>query len=197
VKAMSGTREMHLLISGFGGQGIIMAGDIVGKAAVLHDGKFATMTQAYGPEARGGACSAQVIVSGEEILFPCVGESEILITMSQESFAKNAERLQPGGILLWDADLVKPDAVADGIAAYNIPATRFAEELGNKMMANIVMLGFLTAITGLVGEAAMREAVASSVPAATRDVNQRAFARGCEYGRAILKSRAKQERPGE
>lgn len=194
---MRGTKEIHLLISGFGGQGIIMAGDIVGKAAVLHDNKFATMTQAYGPEARGGACSAQVIVSGAEILFPCVADPEILVCMSQESYTKNVGCLRPRGILLWDTDLVKPDAIVDDIAAYNIPATRFAEELGNKMMANIVMLGFLAAITGLVGEAALSEAVASSVPAATRDVNHRAFARGCEYGRAILKSRAKQEKTGD
>ncbi len=193
---MGGTKEIHLLVSGFGGQGIIMAGDIVGKAAVLHDNKFATMTQAYGPEARGGACSAQVIVSSEEILFPCVADPEILICMSQESYTKNIGSLRSGGTLLCDTDLVKPDAIVTGIAAYNIPATRFAEELGNKMMANIVMLGFLTAIAKLVGETAMKDAVASSVPAATRDVNLRAFARGCEYGRAILKSRAKQERSG-
>ena len=192
--AMAAQREYQVLITGFGGQGVIMAGEILGRAAVLYDGKFATMTQAYGPEARGGACSAQIIVSSEEILYPYVGEPQVLICLSQEGYEKIVGSLRPGGVLLWDTDLVKTAAPQPGVFAYHIPATRFAEELGNKMMANIVMLGFLTAISGFVGAAAMNEAVLAAVPEATREMNARAFSRGCEYGQAVVKSQSRRER---
>jgi 2-oxoglutarate ferredoxin oxidoreductase subunit gamma len=184
--------ERHILITGFGGQGIIMAGDILGKAATLYDQKFATMTQAYGPEARGGACSAEVIISGEDILFPHVKEPEVLICLSQEGFSRNVDRLRRNGLLIWDTDLVKTKKLSPRWTTCHIPATRFAEELGNKMMANIVMLGFLAVMCDLVSIEALRKAVLSSVPEPTREINTRAFERGLEYGEAILKSRAKQ-----
>ena len=187
-------KEKHILISGFGGQGVIMAGDILGTAATLYDGKFATMTQAYGPEARGGACSVQVIISEEEVLFPYIKEPHVLICLSQEGYSKNIDSLRDGGMLLLDADLVRTKNISSDVTAYNIPATRFAEELGNKMMANIVMLGFLAAIYDLVSAKALRKAMLTSVPAPTREMNARAFERGSEYGKATLKSRAKQGR---
>jgi 2-oxoglutarate ferredoxin oxidoreductase subunit gamma len=186
--------ERHVFITGFGGQGIVMAGDILGKAATLHDGKNATMTQNYGPEARGGACSSQVIISPEEILFPCVENAEILVCMSQEGYTKNIATLRPDGMLLWDTDLVKIQKIEPGWTAYQIPATRFAEELGNKMMANIVMLGFVAAVANLVRVAALRQAVLDSVPKATVETNAQAFDRGHEYGEAILKGRSKKGR---
>ena len=189
--------ERHVFITGFGGQGIVMAGDILGKAATLHDGKHATMTQNYGPEARGGSCSSQVIISPEEILFPCVEEPEVLVCMSQEGYTKNIGTLRPDGTLIWETDLVRMEKAEPGWKTYHIPATRFAEELGNKMMANIVMLGFLVAVQDLVTVDALRQAVLSSVPPATRDNNAKAFDRGREYGEAILKGRAKQERSGK
>jgi 2-oxoglutarate ferredoxin oxidoreductase subunit gamma len=181
------------VFTGFGGQGIVMAVDILGKAATLHDRKHATMTQNYGPEARGGSCSSQVIISPEEILFPCVEEPEVLVCMSQEAYAKNIKSLRAGGTLIWDTDLVHLRKTDPRWKTFSIPATRFAGELGNKMMANIVMLGFLAAVENLVKPDALRKAVLDSVPAATIDNNSRAFDRGREYGEAILKGRAKQE----
>lgn len=186
------TQERQVLFTGFGGQGIIMAGDILGKAATLYDSKHATMTQNYGPEARGGSCSSQVIISTEEILFPYIEEPEILVCMSQEGYSKNIKSLRPDGILIWETDLVR--AQKGGFrTAYNIPATRFAEELGGKMMANIVMLGFVAAVTDVVETESLRRAVLESVPPATRENNSKAFDRGYEYGEAILKGRFKQE----
>ena len=135
---MPDKRERHLLISGFGGQGIVLAGDILGKAATLYDHKHATMTQNYGPEARGGACSSQVIISPEEILFPCVENPEILVCMSQEAYTKNVKKLRSGGTLIWDTDLVRTRKIDINCKLYSVPATRFAEKLGTKMMANIV-----------------------------------------------------------
>src|SRR5512136_2566959 len=95
-------QETHVLITGFGGQGVILAGDILGRAATLYDHKYATMTQAYGPEARGSACSAQVIISKEEILFPYVKEPQVLVCLSQEGYSKNIGSLRTGGILIVD-----------------------------------------------------------------------------------------------
>jgi 2-oxoglutarate ferredoxin oxidoreductase subunit gamma len=185
--------EREILITGFGGQGIILTGNIMGKAATLHDKKHATLTQSYGPEARGGSCSAQVILSSEEILYPYVESPELLVAMSQDGFNKTRHLLRAGGILIWDTDLVVPENLDPSWVAYNIPATRFAEELGNKMMANIVMLGFISAVTDLVTVDALKTAVLGSVPPKTKEKNEAAFMRGREYGEAILKSRAKQE----
>jgi len=193
---MPDKRERHLLISGFGGQGIVLAGDILGKAATLYDHKHATMTQNYGPEARGGACSSQAIISGEEVLFPCVEEPEILVCMSQEAYTKNIKSLRPDGTFIWDTDLVHTRKTDMHFKTFHIPATRMAEELGNKMMANIVMLGFLSAIEPVVHAEAIRKAVMDSVPASTKDNNIRAFNTGREYGTSITKGLVKPE-PGK
>lgn len=194
---MTASPERQVFITGFGGQGIVMAGDILGKAATLYDRRHATMMQTYGPEARGGSCSSQVIISDREILFPCIGEPEVLICMSQEGYTKYVRTLRRRGTLIWDTDLVKSRKSAGGLTTFNIPATRFAEELGNTMMANIVMLGFLAAVQNVVSAGALRDAVADSVPPATKENNLRAFDRGREYGEAILKGRAKQGLAGE
>jgi len=188
---MEARMEKEVLITGFGGQGIILIGNILGKAATIYDLKHATMIQAYGPEARGGSCSSQVIISDEEILFPYVQQAQVLICMSQEGFDKNIASLLPGGLLIWDTDLVNPRSLNPTWTAYHIPATRFAQELGNKMMANIVMLGFLSTVSELVHVDSLRQAMLASVPARTRENNAKAFDRGREYGEAILKSRAK------
>jgi 2-oxoglutarate ferredoxin oxidoreductase subunit gamma len=188
------TAEKEIVISGFGGQGIVLAGNILGKAAAIHDQRHATLTQSYGPEARGGSCSAQVVISEEEILFPYVEHPQVLVCMSQEGYSKNIDSLIPGGILIWDTDLVTTNDQPSDCITYNIPATRFAEELGNTMMANIVMLGFVSAVTELVSVDALRKAVLSSVPPHTKEKNEKAFERGHEYGGAILKSLAKQDK---
>lgn len=185
--------EKEILITGFGGQGIVLTGNILGMAATLFDEKHATMTQSYGPEARGGSCSSQVVISEAPILFPYVENPQVMICMSQAGFQKNCAQLTPGGTMIWDTDLVKPETVSDDWTAYNIPATRFAEEMGNKMMANIVMLGFVSAVCALVAPESLKRAVLKSVPPKTVEKNSAAFDRGREYGGEILKARARQE----
>jgi len=194
---MKAPLEKEILITGFGGQGIILTGNILGKAATLYDHRHATMTQSYGPEARGGSCSSQVIISEEEILFPYVEQPQVLICMSQEGYEKNVGFLVPGGLLIWDTDLVKIGELHPSWTTFQVPATRVAEELGNKMMANIVMLGFLSAVSELVGVDSLRQAVQSSVPAKTRDTNTQAFERGREYGESLRKSKAKKDQGQE
>src|SRR5437764_13331799 len=97
----------ELRIAGFGGQGVILSAIVLGKAASIYQGAFATMTQSFGPEARGGACSAQLIVSDAPILYPYVTQPDILVVMSQEAFGKFAPELKDGGILIVEQDLVR------------------------------------------------------------------------------------------
>lgn len=174
--------EKQVVITGFGGQGIVLTGNILGKAATIHDGRHATMTQNYGPEARGGSCSSQVIVSDEEIAFPYVEHPQVLVCMSQEGYEKNAPSLRPGGMLVWDSDLVKVGELDPSWTTLHAPATRLAEELGNRMMANIVMLGFLSAVSDVVSVEALRQAMLASVPPKTKETNGQAFDRGRAHG---------------
>lgn len=171
--------QVEIRVSGFGGQGIILAGYIIGKAAAIYGGRQATMAQAYGPEARGSACSSQVIISDHPIRNPYVTRVQVLVAMSQEAYDKFAGELTADGALLIDETLVTPNG--RGPNAQRIPATRLAEDLGRKIVANIVMLGFFTATTGVLDRQAMREAVATSVPKAAIDLNLRAFDLGYDY----------------
>jgi 2-oxoglutarate ferredoxin oxidoreductase subunit gamma len=171
-------RLSEIRVAGFGGQGVIMCASVIGKAASVFDGGFATMTQAFGPEARGGACSAQVILSSDAILYPYVSQPDVLVVMSQEAYSKFAPELKPGGLMLIEEELVKLTDLKPGVRVYGIPATRLAEELGKKMVLNIVMTGFFAAITGLVRKDSLRDAVADSVPPSFRDLNIKAFDTG-------------------
>ena len=173
-------------IAGFGGQGVILAGMVIGKAAAIHDGKFATLTQSFGPEARGSACSAQLIVSDEPILYPYFTQPDILVVMSQEAQARFGADLKPAGMLLYEQDLIHLDHPTQGMRYYGIPATRFAEELGRKLVLNMVMVGFVTALTGLATPPAVRKAIADSVPKGTEKLNLAAFEKGLEFGQSLL-----------
>jgi 2-oxoglutarate ferredoxin oxidoreductase subunit gamma len=186
-------RLSEVRIAGFGGQGVILCAVIVGKAASIHEGGYATMTQSFGPEARGGACSAQVVLSDVPVLYPYVTNPDVLVVMSQEAYTKFAPELKPGGILLVERDLVRLSEQSTPARVFSVPATRLAEELGKKMVLNVVMVGFLGAVAGLLSPGALRKAVADSVPPAFRDLNLRAFDKGFEYGVALLQGQIEPE----
>ena len=189
---------MDIRFSGFGGQGIIKSGTLIGKAASLYDDKFATMTQSFGPEARGGACSAQLIIDVEPILYPYIVRPEILVSMSQEAYEKFLDDLIPNGILLIDFDLVKPHKIRKDVNMYSISSTRIAEEMGNRIFANVVMMGFFTAITKIVEPDAVKKALPGSVPERFIDKNIEAFNKGYQYGIDILeKTKTKQKKKKE
>ncbi|MDR0311323.1 MAG: 2-oxoacid:acceptor oxidoreductase family protein [Acidobacteriota bacterium] len=175
----------EIKFGGFGGQGVILAGSIIGRAASIMDHKYATMTQSFGPEARGGACSAQVIISDDKILYPYVTRPKILVMLSQEACNRYLPEAADDGVILIEEDLVHPKGLKPGMKVYAIPATRFAEELGSKMTLNVVMVGFFTAVTKLVSYKSARETVKSSVPLGTETMNLMAFDRGYEYGQAL------------
>lgn len=182
---MAKKSEYHeIIITGFGGQGIILAGNILGKSATLFEKKNATLIQSYGPEARGGSCAAQVVVSEENIEYPYVENPHVLICMSQEGFDKNISMLIKGGTLFTDSGLVEIEKkrIPKGAKVHSIPATSFAEKMGVKMMANIIMLGFMTAVTKLVSYGALKKAVATSVPKGTEENNMAGLERGYQYG---------------
>lgn len=172
-------REIRL--AGFGGQGIILAGHIIGKAAALYDNRYAALSQSYGPEARGGACSAEVVIADEPVDYPLISAPQYLVLMSPEALLTYGHERAGCAAVLIDQDLVPVDD--DGPATHRIPATRIAETLGNRIVANIVMVGFFAAVTGVVSREAAEEAVRSTVRARTVPLNLRAFAAGFEHAR--------------
>ena len=174
------TQEIRF--SGFGGQGIIRCALITGKALSLYDDKFATMTQAFGPEARGSACSAQLVVSDEKVLYPYITAPAVLMALSQEAYEKFSGEVVAGGIIITDADLVKPGLEHPGRTLYRVPATRFAEEVGNRMFTNLVALGFFAAVTGIVSGEAMKKALPGLVPDRFLKINLKAFDKGYAHG---------------
>ena len=180
--------EIH--IAGFGGQGVILSAIVLGKAASIFQGAFATMTQNFGPEARGGACSAQLVLSDSPILYPYVTRPDILVVMSQEAFLRFVPELKDGGILIVEQDLVRVSDSDKKFQVFSIPATRIAEVLGKRMVLNSVMVGFFTAVTRLLEPDAVRKAVADSVPASFQELNLKAFDKGLEYGATALTARA-------
>ncbi len=188
----------EIRIAGFGGQGVILSAIVIGKAGCIYENGYSTMTQAFGPEARGGACSAQVILADEPVLYPYVTRPDILVVMSQEAYSLFTPQLKENGLLIVEQDLVRVDDLPAGARVYSVPATRLAEELGKRMVLNIVMVGFFGAVSGLLRPEALRDAIADSVPKAFVDLNLKAFDKGYEYGlKALEGSIETEEQPIE
>jgi len=171
----------EIKFGGFGGQGIILMGRIAGMAAAIYDKKNSVFTPSYGPEARGGAASSNVVIDDGEIDYPYVTRPDILVVMSQEAYEKYAPGLRDDGSLIIDEDLVKLKNGEGNV--YKIPATRIAEEMGKKIVANIVMLGFFAYVSKVVSFNALKKAVMDSVPPRFRELNEEALKKGYEYGR--------------
>ncbi len=175
-------------IAGFGGQGVVLSGIVLGTAA-MYGNKFSTQVQSYGPEARGGACKSEVVISDEEISFPMVTTPDLFIALSQEAFDKYFADLPEGKTLIVDEDLVRNIPEKKGITVYRLPMTRIADrKVKNRMFANIVMLGAITDLTGIVSREAMREAVKDSVPTATLEKNMAALEEGFGLGERTAKA---------
>ncbi|CAH2603045.1 2-oxoglutarate synthase subunit KorC [Rhodovastum atsumiense] len=172
----------EIKFSGFGGQGIVRCALITGAAVALHDDRFATMTQSFGPEARGGACQSQLIISDRRVLYPYCTAPGVLIALSQEAYDTYEPGLSDGGVLIIEQDLVKAKVEAKRVVLHSIPATRFAEELGNRLFANLVVLGFFTAVTAAVSPEAMKKALPGLVPDRFLAANIEAFDKGYQHG---------------
>ncbi|MDR0900849.1 MAG: 2-oxoacid:ferredoxin oxidoreductase subunit gamma [Methanobrevibacter sp.] len=174
----------EIRIAGFGGQGVILAGIIIGKAASLFDGINAVQTQSYGPEARGGASRTEIVISDEEIQYPKVQNPDILVAMSHEALMKYMGDLKDEGILIIDPDMIDETEIADFVKQHKIKlfrakATQTAQnDIGLRIVANIVMIGAITNITKVVSYDAVKEAILDSVPPGTEDKNIKAFEAG-------------------
>ena len=172
----------EIRIAGFGGQGVVMSGNIIGKAASIFSEGHAVLTQNYGPESRGGSCTTEVVTSREPIDYPYATSPQVQIILSQEAYTKYGKMAPQGTTVIIDSELVKPDSKQQP-QPLGIPASRMAnEEIGRPVVANIIMLGFLAATSDVVPSEALKNAVLDSVPAGTEDINTRAFELGYNYG---------------
>jgi len=167
-------KRMEIRIAGLGGQGVVLAGQILGRAAA-YDGKQVVQTQSYGAEARGSAAKSEVIISDEKIGFPIVRKCDVLVAMSQTAMEKHRRDLKEDGTLILEEDIVNVplDIKAKVI---KVPATKTAEvKLNSKIYANVVMLGALTKITGLVSQGSVEKAIFESVSKEAQEKNINAF----------------------
>jgi len=179
--------RVEVRFAGFGGQGIIQSGIIVAAAACIHAGKKAVQTQSYGPESRGGACKSEVVISEDEIDFPKVVEPDVVVLMSQHAYNDYAEDVKSQGTMILDPDMIPREKDLKNVRVYRVPATKIAEQLGRRIVANIVMIGAFTAITGLLDEEALRESIKENIPKGTEELNLAAFEKGFEYGKSVKK----------
>lgn len=159
----------------------MLAGHIIGQAAAIFEHRYATLIQDYGPEARGGAARADVVVSDERILYPYIEKPTVLIAMSQPAYDKYQQQTHRQTIIIVDEDLVKPVAVNDG-KLLTAPTKRIAESLGRVAVANSGMLGFFAASTDVVSAEAIKKAIQATVPKHTIDLNIKAFELGYSHG---------------
>ncbi len=170
----------EIRVVGFGGQGVVMMGHVIGRACAINAGKHATMIQSFGPEARGSACSSTITVADTEVLYPYIGRPDILAVMSAEGYTKYRDELKPNGILVFETDLVHAEPKKSQ-PTFGVPATRIAESLGRKIVLNAVMLGFFAAATELTSRENLRDAVEHSVPHGTEELNLKAYDTGWDY----------------
>jgi 2-oxoglutarate ferredoxin oxidoreductase subunit gamma len=177
--------KKEIRICGFGGQGVILSGFIIGKAASVFMDYNAVQSQSYGPEARGGAARSEVIVADEKIGYPRPTGVDLLVAMSQESFDTYRDDLNKDTKIVVDPDLVPKHDI--GRPVYKVQAQKIAEKLGNKIVTNIVMVGASTAIFGLLDEDAVLKSVLDSVPKRFLELNEKAYKKGLEAGKNALK----------
>ncbi len=176
----------EIRLSGSGGQGLILAGKILAEAAAIYDGHNAVQTQSYGPEARGGASKAEVVISDDEIDYPKAMELDLLLSLTQESCLKYSSDLKKDGILIVDSSSVK-EFPKKKHKLYAAPITDIAiEKLGKAVVTNMVALGILTRISGKITESAVKKAILARVPKGTEELNIRAFDEGVKAAEKLL-----------
>jgi len=176
----------EIRFSGAGGQGLITAGIILAQAATIIEGKSAVQSQSYGPEARGGASKSEVIISDKPIDYPKATIVDACLAMTQESADKYANGIKDGGVLLLDDDFIKKDPKGN-FKVYKLPIMRIAaEEIGRAIVANVVALGAMVALTGVVAKESGLKAVLDKVPEAFKELNEKAYNAGFEKMKALM-----------
>ncbi len=180
------SKTVEISLGGSGGQGLVLMGLILAEAAGIHEGRQVVCSQNYGPESRGGASRSDVIISDEEIDYPEVEHPDVLFVFNQASARKYGPSLKPDGTLIYDSTfVVEPPAHAG--RAFDLPITRLArDQVGRDLVANIVALGAVTVLTGIVGREAITKAVLGRVPKGTEEINQQALKVGFEAAESVL-----------
>ena len=172
--------EKQFLIAGFGGQGVLLIGQLIAKAAMREDFEVSWMPS-YGPEMRGGEANCAVVISDEEIGSPLVTEPPVLVAMNKPSLNKFMPKMAPGGILLYNASLIEDVELRDDVTVIPVPCNQIAEELGNQRTANMVMLGAVLGATRFVGADSLKETLRDWLGekrASMLDINWQAIERG-------------------
>lgn len=177
--------RQEIVISGSGGQGVVLGGIILAEAAAIYEDGYATHNQSYGPEARGGASRSEVIISGRPIHFPEVDNPDVLVALTQEAVNKFAAGIKPGGTLIVDAK-VSTVPVNDQIKTYVLPICETAEKVRGEIVTNMVTLGALTAITSAVGQEALKKAALARIPKGTEEINLKALAAGVKIAGEVI-----------
>lgn len=176
--------RIEIRLAGEGGQGMILGGIILAEAAAIYDGKQVIQTQSYGPEARGGASKAEVVIGIGEIDYPEVIHADVLVALSQEACDRYAANVKKNGLLIVDEEKVGRVPVTHAIKA---PITRLAvEATGKAITANVVALGVLVGLTGVVSRNAIEKAVLARAPKGTEEMNRKALAEGFAVAERLL-----------
>ncbi len=171
------------VFTGSGGQGVITAAIVLGEAAALHEGLNAVQTQTYGPEARGGATRADLIISTDPIRYPKVINPHVLVCLTQEAYNKFSPIVRPGGLLIADASFVSTVRKADGRQIVLPMFEAVKKEIGNTIVFNICVLGCVVALTGVVGKDAVLKALTSRMTPAHLAMNLKALDLGCDLAK--------------
>jgi len=176
--------KWQVRMSGSGGQGIIRGAVILAQAAIF-DGGNAVQSQVYGPESRGGSTKGEVVISDGEIYYPKVVIPNLVICMSPEAYKKYGQEIAPGGILIVDNEFCNAENVPEGVACYEIPMTQMAREsLGTELSANVVALGVMQELTGIVSMESLKDALAESFKAKVYEANLKALQIGVDAAKA-------------
>jgi 2-oxoglutarate ferredoxin oxidoreductase subunit gamma len=183
--------RLEVRLAGFGGQGIIRAGLILAMACI-YSAKKVVQARSYGPESRGGSCKSELVISDEEIDYPKVDEPDILVAMSQDAFNTYANTIKPGGIILLDPDMVPMHESKNPCRIFRVPSVKIAEQLGKTIVANVVMLGALVAVTQITSTEALKNSILSNVPKGTEKLNLKAFEKGYKYGKKLLEENCRE-----
>jgi 2-oxoglutarate ferredoxin oxidoreductase subunit gamma len=172
-------RRQEIRLQGLGGQGIISAGFLLGSAASLHERREVVMTEDYSPYVTGGWSRADLVISDEPIDYPLVTKPNLLVALAQDAFNDNLNMIAPDATIITEASMVKAD-VPEGRKLYPVPALSVAEELKRRVVANIVVLGFVAEKTKVVSRDSLLKAILARYPKAA-DLNKKAFLRGVEF----------------
>lgn len=177
----------EIKVAGFGGQGVILAGIILGKAASIYDHLHATMIQSFGPEARGSACAAQVMIDKSPIAYPYIKHPSMLVAFNQDAYNLFAHQLSENGILIYEEEIVTLGHLhPTSTRTFGVPAARIAEEIGRALVQNIVMVGAFAGIVDLISYEAVEKAVRDSIPRGTEELNMRALERGYAFAQDLV-----------